>query len=149
MPIYEYRCEACGRQHEALQKISDKPLRACPSCGKRALKRLMSAPRFRLKGEGWYETDFKSDKDKKRNLAENGGDSAQASAGESGSDSGGSKPGDKTGDKASDKSGNKAGDKAEKAAKPAEPKAGDTSRAKPAAVRKRGLARRRSPGRRN
>jgi len=66
MPIYEYRCEACGRLHEALQKISDKPLKACPSCAKRMLKRLMSAPRFRLKGAGWYETDFKSDKEKKR-----------------------------------------------------------------------------------
>jgi putative FmdB family regulatory protein len=148
MPIYEYRCEGCGRQHEALQKISDKPLKVCPSCGKRALKRLMSAPRFRLKGEGWYETDFKSDKEKKRNLAETGGDGAQASTGESSSDSGGSKPGDKTGDKASDKSADKSGDGAGKVAKAAEPKAGDKGRAKPAAVRKPGLARKRTRGRR-
>jgi predicted nucleic acid-binding Zn ribbon protein len=55
-----------------LQKISDKPLRECPECGKHTLKRLMSAPLFRLAGSGWYETDFKSDKEQKRNLAEKG-----------------------------------------------------------------------------
>jgi predicted nucleic acid-binding Zn ribbon protein len=55
-----------------LQKISDKVLRKCPECGKPALKRLMSAPAFRLKGGGWYETDFKADGEKKRNLAETG-----------------------------------------------------------------------------
>jgi putative FmdB family regulatory protein len=70
MPIYEYRCEACGHTLDALQKISDAPLTDCPECGKSALKKLMSAPSFRLKGGGWYETDFKSDKEKKRNLVE-------------------------------------------------------------------------------
>jgi putative FmdB family regulatory protein len=70
MPIYEYRCAACGHELEALQKISDSPLRKCPECGKSMLKRLMSAPSFRLKGSGWYETDFKNDKEKKRNLVE-------------------------------------------------------------------------------
>ena len=70
MPIYEYRCEACGHTLDALQKISDAPLADCPSCAQSALKRLISAPSFRLKGSGWYETDFKSDKDKQRNLAE-------------------------------------------------------------------------------
>jgi putative FmdB family regulatory protein len=69
MPIYEYECEKCHHQLEALQKISDKPLRECPECGQRALKRLVSAPLFRLAGSGWYETDFKSDKEAKRNLA--------------------------------------------------------------------------------
>jgi putative FmdB family regulatory protein len=69
MPIYEYQCEKCHHQLEALQKISDKPLRECPECGKHALKRLVSAPLFRLAGSGWYETDFKSDKETKRNLA--------------------------------------------------------------------------------
>jgi putative FmdB family regulatory protein len=69
MPFYEYECSACGQQTEALQKISDTPLKKCPHCGKSALKRLISAPVFRLKGSGWYETDFKSDQDKKRNLA--------------------------------------------------------------------------------
>jgi putative FmdB family regulatory protein len=72
MPIYEYRCEACGHTLDALQKVADAPLSECPACGKPALKRLISAPAFRLKGSGWYETDFKSDKDKKRNLAETG-----------------------------------------------------------------------------
>jgi putative FmdB family regulatory protein len=70
MPIYEYRCESCSHTLDALQKLSDKPLRKCPECGKSALKRLMSAPSFRLKGGGWYETDFKSDSEKKRNLVD-------------------------------------------------------------------------------
>jgi putative FmdB family regulatory protein len=72
MPIYEYRCAACGHDLEALQKISDSPLRKCPSCGKSQLRRLVSAPSFRLKGGGWYETDFKGDGEKKRNLVETG-----------------------------------------------------------------------------
>ena len=69
MPFYEYECPNCGYRDEGLQKINDKPLKKCPSCGKNGLKKLMSAPVFRLKGSGWYETDFKSDKDNKRNLA--------------------------------------------------------------------------------
>lgn len=69
MPIYEYQCQKCHHHLEALQKISDKPLRECPECGKHTLLRLMSAPMFRLAGSGWYETDFKSDKEGKRNLA--------------------------------------------------------------------------------
>ncbi|MGA9855513.1 MAG: zinc ribbon domain-containing protein [Gammaproteobacteria bacterium] len=60
MPIYEYECEACGHRLEALQKLSDVPLKKCPECGKPALHKLMSAAGFRLKGGGWYETDFKS-----------------------------------------------------------------------------------------
>jgi len=70
MPIYEYRCAACDHYLDALQKMSDAPLRKCPECGKSQLRRLVSAPTFRLKGSGWYETDFKGDKDKKRNLVE-------------------------------------------------------------------------------
>jgi len=70
MPIYEYECCDCGHYFDVLQKISDDPLKFCPDCGKPELKKLLSAPRFRLKGSGWYETDFKSDKDKRRNLAE-------------------------------------------------------------------------------
>ena len=70
MPIYEYRCEACGHTLDALQKLDDDPLSQCPECNAEALKRLISAPAFRLKGGGWYETDFKSDKEKRRNLAE-------------------------------------------------------------------------------
>jgi putative FmdB family regulatory protein len=72
MPIYEYQCSKCSHHLEALQKISDKPLRECPECGRHTLKRLMSAPMFRLAGSGWYETDFKSDKEQKRNLAQKG-----------------------------------------------------------------------------
>lgn len=70
MPIYEYRCGDCGHTLEALQKLSDDPLKDCPECRAQALKRLISAPAFRLKGGGWYETDFKSDKEKRRNLAD-------------------------------------------------------------------------------
>ena len=69
MPFYEYECPHCGYDEEVLQKINDKPLTKCPTCGKKGLKKLMSAPVFRLKGSGWYETDFKSDKENKRNLA--------------------------------------------------------------------------------
>jgi putative FmdB family regulatory protein len=68
MPIYEYECQACGQHHEAIQKMSEPALKKCPHCGKAKLRRLISAPVFRLKGSGWYETDFKSDKDNKRNL---------------------------------------------------------------------------------
>ncbi len=68
MPFYEYQCKACEHHVEVLQKVSDPPLRKCPHCGKQQLQRLISAPVFRLKGSGWYETDFKSDKESKRNL---------------------------------------------------------------------------------
>ena len=70
MPIYEYRCESCGHELDALQKLSDGPLQDCPDCQAPSLRRLISAPSFRLKGDGWYETDFKSDKETKRNLVE-------------------------------------------------------------------------------
>ena len=81
MPIYEYRCGACGHQLEALQKMNDGPLRKCPECGKSQLRRLVSAPSFRLKGGGWYETDFKGNGEKKRNLVETGGgDSSESSS---------------------------------------------------------------------
>jgi putative FmdB family regulatory protein len=83
MPIYEYECQKCGHTLEALQKFSDKPLRECPECGKHQLKRLVSAPLFRLAGSGWYETDFKSDKERKRNILEKG-DKEAAPAAESG-----------------------------------------------------------------
>ena len=69
MPIYEYRCDDCGHELEALQKISDPLLTDCPACQTPSLKKLMSAAGFRLKGGGWYETDFKSG-DKKKNLVE-------------------------------------------------------------------------------
>jgi putative FmdB family regulatory protein len=59
MPIYEYRCESCGSQHEVLQKLSEPPLRTCPQCAKDSLVKLVSAAGFQLKGSGWYATDFK------------------------------------------------------------------------------------------
>jgi putative FmdB family regulatory protein len=59
MPIYEYRCQSCGHQLEAMQKMSDDPVKDCPACGKSELKKLISAGGFQLKGTGWYATDFK------------------------------------------------------------------------------------------
>jgi putative FmdB family regulatory protein len=69
MPFYEYECQNCKFYTELMQKISDPPLEKCPSCGKKAMQKLISAPNFRLKGGGWYETDFKGDNENKRNLA--------------------------------------------------------------------------------
>ncbi|HSA68890.1 MAG TPA: zinc ribbon domain-containing protein [Burkholderiales bacterium] len=59
MPIYEYRCSACGQEHEALQKVTEPPLTECPSCGRPGLQKLLTAAGFHLKGSGWYATDFK------------------------------------------------------------------------------------------
>jgi putative FmdB family regulatory protein len=67
MPIYEYRCQSCNHELEALQKLSDPELTDCPSCGQPHLQKLISAAGFRLKGSGWYETDFK--KGNQKNLA--------------------------------------------------------------------------------
>ncbi|HET6906283.1 MAG TPA: zinc ribbon domain-containing protein [Rhodanobacteraceae bacterium] len=69
MPIYAFRCEACGHSFDRLQKLSDPDPAECPECNAHSVKRQVTAPAFRLAGSGWYETDFKSDKDKKRNLA--------------------------------------------------------------------------------
>jgi len=68
MPIYEYQCQACGHELEAIQRLSDDALTDCPACGESQLKKLISAAGFRLKGGGWYETDFKSGN--KKNVAE-------------------------------------------------------------------------------
>ena len=70
MPFYEYECASCKYYLEVMQKVSDAALKKCPSCGRNTLKKLVSAPVFRLKGAGWYETDFKSDQEGKRNLAD-------------------------------------------------------------------------------
>ncbi len=70
MPIYEYQCTECGHQTEVLQKISDEPLKVCPECGKPSMKKMVTAAAFRLKGGGWYETDFKSGN--KKNVHESG-----------------------------------------------------------------------------
>ncbi|HET7161682.1 MAG TPA: zinc ribbon domain-containing protein [Rhodanobacteraceae bacterium] len=75
MPIYVFRCDDCGEKFERLQKLSDPDPDTCPNCGKRdTVHRQVTAPAFRLAGSGWYETDFKSDKERKHNLA---GDAAQ------------------------------------------------------------------------
>jgi putative FmdB family regulatory protein len=84
MPIYEYTCDSCEHTFDALQKMTDPKLVDCPECGKASLRKLLSAPKFRLKGAGWYETDFKTGN--KRNLV---GDAEKTS----GSDA------DKSGDK--------------------------------------------------
>jgi putative FmdB family regulatory protein len=72
MPIYAFTCTACGHDYDRLQKLSDPDPIACPQCGADAVKRQLTAPSFRLSGSGWYETDFKKDGDKKRNLTEKG-----------------------------------------------------------------------------
>src|SRR5580658_5568050 len=122
MPFYEYECASCKFYTEVMQKISDRPLKKCPSCGKSTLKKLISAPVFRLKGSGWYETDFKSDKESKRNLADSEpqSKSSDASAPAEGQSSGDSKAADT---KAAD--GKAGGDKA------ADSKSADKSQSKP------------------
>lgn len=105
MPIYEYMCTKCGHELEALQKISDEPLVFCPSCGESSLKKKISAAGFRLKGTGWYETDFKNNGKKPASKGSSGesGKSDAKSSGESKSDStGDSKSGD-AGSKAASK----------------------------------------------
>lgn len=84
MPIYEYECQDCGHSLDALQKMSDAPLTDCPACRKPSLRKRVSAPQFRLKGNGWYETDFKSGK--KRNLADGDSGSGNGSGTKSDSD---------------------------------------------------------------
>ena len=89
MPFYEYRCESCGHELEALQKVSDDPLSDCPACGRPTLKKLISAAGFRLKGGGWYETDFKGGK--KKNLHDAGGEKKPGASGDAAKPSGGEK----------------------------------------------------------
>ena len=96
MPIYEYQCESCDERLEKLQRMSDPALRDCPHCNKPALKRLISAAGFRLKGSGWYETDFKQGN--KRNIADSSSDNkpakseAKSAKASSGGDSSAKKP---------------------------------------------------------
>lgn len=79
MPIYAFECGACGHQFDRLQKLSDADPTDCPACGVAQVRRQLTAPQFRLAGGGWYETDFKKDGDRKRNLAD-GGDAPKADA---------------------------------------------------------------------
>jgi putative FmdB family regulatory protein len=72
MPIYAFECTDCGHSFDRLQKLSDPDPTDCPACQHAALRRQLTAPAFRLAGGGWYETDFKKDGDKKRNLADKG-----------------------------------------------------------------------------
>jgi len=113
MPIYAYKCSACGHQLDALQKIADAPLTDCPSCGAPALAKQLTAAGFQLKGSGWYATDFK-----------NGGAKAPPAAGKADGEGAAS-----AGDGSTDKSGNKSGDQpGEKtAAKPADAPAGKSA----------------------
>ena len=83
MPIYAFNCAACGHEFDRLQKLSDPDPEACPSCGAPTVKRQLTAPSFRLAGGGWYETDFKKDGDKKRNLAGDPAKPAEAKPAES------------------------------------------------------------------
>jgi len=97
MPIYEYRCEACGQQTEALQRLADPPLSECPHCGG-PLRKMISAPAFQFKGTGWYVTDY----------------ARKGSSGDPGGAASGDKGGDKAADKGAGKAAGKAGDKAAK-----------------------------------
>jgi putative FmdB family regulatory protein len=73
MPIYAFECSDCGHSFDRLQKLADADPTDCPACTRASLRRQLTAPSFRLAGSGWYETDFKKDGDKKRNLAESSG----------------------------------------------------------------------------
>lgn len=110
MPIYEYQCKACGHEAEVFQRMSDPDETACPACKAEAFTRLISAAGFRLKGAGWYETDFKSGN--KRNVVDGKGDDKAADKSEA-------KPADKTSGAKSDA----VASKPEKPAAKAEPKA--------------------------
>ena len=72
MPIYAFECATCGHSFDRLQRLSDADPSQCPACGANTVRRQLTAPSFRLAGSGWYETDFKKDGDKKRNLADKG-----------------------------------------------------------------------------
>jgi len=108
MPIYEYRCDNCAHEFETIQKVSDAPLATCPACSEDGLRKKVSAAGFRLKGGGWYETDFKGNK--RKNVASEeksgtGGDNKGGSGTEGGS---GAKPASDGGSKS--EGGSKSGD---------------------------------------
>jgi putative FmdB family regulatory protein len=123
MPIYEYECRDCGHVFDALQKMSDQPLTECPVCSQPGLRKLLSAPNFRLKGGGWYETDFKNKN--KRNLVD--GDKPAKSAGDS--DSAGKSPADKSVDKSAEKSTDKSADTGKPATGKSESAGGNAAKA--------------------
>lgn len=86
MPIYEYRCDKCGHEFETIQKISETPLETCPECAENGLRKKVSAAGFRLKGGGWYETDFKKGTKKNVSGGETAGDSGASGGTEGGAD---------------------------------------------------------------
>ena len=134
MPIYEYRCSACGHHLEALQKMMEAALRKCPECGKSQLKRLVSAPQFRLKGSGWYETDFKNKSETKRNLVEHAGSDSAETASDKSTDTAAKEEAGKAVDAA------KSGDAKEKAEKPKPASAKPAARARTSKARSRAKA---------
>ena len=148
MPFYEYQCQNCQHFTEVMQKISDAPLKKCPSCGRMTLVKLISAPVFRLKGSGWYETDFKSDQERKRNLA--GGEAEERKSTEKTPSAETAKSGEKSSEKSAEASGAKSESKSESkstptvrapAAKPAarkraKPPARTAARPRPAATKR-------------
>lgn len=97
MPIYEYQCERCHGTFEAIQKFSDAPLTTCRLCGEEGVRKLLSAPAFRLKGGGWYETDFKSSNQRNVAKSDSDGGSKSSDGGSKSSDSGSSGTGSSSG----------------------------------------------------
>lgn len=144
MPIYEYACRSCEHQFESIQKASEEPLRDCPACGQATLRKLLSAPVFRLKGSGWYETDFKTGD--KRNVVD-----AQA---EQGKEAGKEPSTEKAGDKADQgagkaepaKSAGEANGKGSQAPKSGAANAGDAKPAKASSSGAGGTGSRRGDG---
>lgn len=110
MPIYAFECASCGHQFDRLQRLSDADPTECPGCQAATVRRQLTAPSFRLAGSGWYETDFKKDGDKKRNLADKGDAPAAAPA---------DKPADKSADKPAAEPAKPAATEAKPAPKPA------------------------------
>lgn len=110
MPIYEYRCNSCGHELEKLQRMSEDPLKDCPACENATLQRLISAAGFRLKGSGWYETDFK--KSNKRNVADSASGSPSGSSASAASESKSSSDTSAKSSSSSSSSGSAAGSKA-------------------------------------
>jgi len=98
MPIYEYRCDDCGFQNEYLQKVSEPPMTLCPSCGKEAFRKLLSAAGFQLKGSGWYVTDFKNAGKTAPKSAPSEGTKAEGGKSEGGKSDGGKSEGGKGGE---------------------------------------------------
>jgi putative FmdB family regulatory protein len=136
MPFYEYQCQACGAQVEVMQKINDAPLKKCTQCGKSRLVKLVSAPVFRLKGGGWYETDFKSDKENKRNLVETETAAAPADKTETKTDAKADTKADASADKKPDKKAEAPAAKPASASKRRTPARAAKPAKKPAAKRK-------------